>query len=1085
MLAVAGWLLHGPLLGALVLRVLPGVGKLAGCELRAGEAQAQLFVPWVLKDVQVRRPDGTDVRIGKVRLSWDGTVHPGTDGRRWFGRLVLEEVSGVAVLFPGSKAAQEPGEYPVQGQAPAARLPWLPRTFEVRGADLEIRAGNWTAKVEGLDAVFREDRAGVVQAGSAVVRRGKWSKSFSGLQAVTAWREGTAYLADLQLVKNVTLDAVSLSLIGAPAFTVEARAFGGYVYADWTRDGGTEVKAAVNAMNLSLAEAGEFAAFRGEMEGRVGLAKLTFNGDPQQWMSSQMSVRFEAKDFAWRKNAVEDLTVGLSVAGRRVRVNEFVLRQKENRVKLRGTASLPSELSAWQEAPIELDVAAEVNDAASLAGLFGPPWSEISGGFTVEGSASGRAGDGEGWLKLRAWNLRARGIRPASLQADLVLQGRDLKLAGLAAQSGPNFLRGHGQLSLQKPLAYQGRLELRVREVARYLEPLGRFAPDWAREGGVLLFWDGDGTAEAHSGVASLELVKFTGDLNPVPVNAKLTATYSPGNIYVSRFLLDRGPLSLSSSFYFGGEGLSVQGIQLFNGRTRLLFGELFLPLSLDALLERRPWREVLLPGGDVYAAMRSDDLDLGALVALFGQETTLRGRTDLRLDARGSWSDPEANIRLSTSGLRAVFPAFALPEARAELVLQIKERKAAVDAQLVPKGSKPVTLRAMLPLHGTDGNGAWTVLDDASPWEAHLEMPPTQTDLFGWKPFGVPLAGGKVSASLQAGHTLAAPHLGGFVKWEGVDWKPSGGWTAWKDMSGRLAFGNTTATFEKAQAVLGQGTLRMGGRFDFSDPGNIGCDLTFEGSSLQLFRDDNLLVEGSPKITAKSDGNGGSVEGVWSLNGSRVLRQPVVIPQIAPATATPVAFGSPLRIAAPFLASWNLNVHLVSDAPLPLAAGSLRPDLTLQGTLGSPLLLGTVTVSNAVLEFPAGAMVTASGAVHFTKEQPWQPLLDLVGGGRVGGYNVGVGAFGPVNRGLFLTSEPSLSPEQIALMFRTGVSPEVPGQANPAVASAESEKSENASWIDTEKILGLLGWGTSPADAGDDRGFSGTAPVACEWGFR
>ena len=381
------------------------------------------------------------------------------------------------------------------------------------------------------------------------------------------------------------------------------------------------------------------------------------------------------------------------------------------------------------------------------------------------------------------------GSAPASLQADLALQGRDLKLTGLGAQSGPNFLLGHGRLSLETPLAYQGRLELRVREVARYLEPLGRFAPDWAREGGVLLFWDGDGTADVHSGVASLELVKFTGDLNPVPVNAKLAATYSPGNIYVSRFLLDRGPLSLSSSFYFGENGLSVQGIQLFNGRTRLLFGELFLPLSLEALLDRRPWREALLAEKDVYASMRSDDLDLGALVALFGQETSLRGRADLRLDAHGPWSDPVANMRVSTSGLRAVFPAFSIPEAQADLELQVKERKASLEAKIDPRASKPVTLRAVLPLHGVEGEEGWTVLDPAAPWEAHLEMPPTEAGLFGWKLFGFPLSGGTIGASLRAGHTISSPRLDGSVKWEGVDWGLSGGWVPWKDGAGQIVF--------------------------------------------------------------------------------------------------------------------------------------------------------------------------------------------------------------------------------------------------------------------------------------------------------
>lgn len=1088
-LIAVGWLLHGPVLGALVLRALPLLGGLAGCELRADEVQARLFVPWVLRGVQVRRPDGTDLRIGQARISWDGMIHPGSNVRRWFGRVVLEDVSGVAVLSfaPGSDGSATEG--PAENRPVAALFPWLPRVFEVHGTKLEIRAGSWTTEAEGFDILLSEDKAGEFRARSMLTRRGGWSKSLANLRAVTAWRDGTAYLADLALVENVTLDAVSLSLAGTPTLTVEARAFGGYVYADWARDSASEMKTAINALNISLAEAGRFAALDDEMEGRIGMAKLTFNGDPNRWMSGQLSLRVEAGDFAWRKSAVENLTVGLSISGRRMRVSEFVFRQKANHVKFRGTASLPSDLSAWQEMPVDFDVAAEVNDVGSLAGLFGPPWSEASGGLALDGAISWRAGDGEGWLKLRAWDLRARGIRSGAVQADLVLQGRDLKLAGLAAQSGPNFLRGHGQVSLESPLAYQGRLELRVSEVARYLEPLGRFAPDWAREGGVLLFWEGDGTTESHSGVASLELVKFTGDLNPEPVNAKLTATYSPGNIYVSRFLLDRGPLSLSSTFYFGQEGLSVQGIQLFNGRTRLLLGELFLPLSLDAVLERRPWSESPLTGGEIYAMMRSDDLELGGLVALFGQETTLRGRVDLRLDARGSWSDPAADLRLSASGLRAVFPAFSVPESQADLVLRVKERKASVEAKLEPRGSRTITLRATLPLNGAHGEGGWSVFDHAAPWEADFEMPPTEVGLFGWKPFGFPLSRGRIEASLQARHTLDEPHLAGFAEWKGVDWNPPGGWTSWKAMTGRLVFGGTKASFEDAQATLGQGTLHIAGALDFADPWRAGCDLEFAGSSIQIFRNDDLLVQGSPKISAKRRGGDVSVEGAWNLAGSRILRQLVAIPQIIPATAAPLAFAPPFRVATVPFDAWRLDVRLTSDAPLPLPAGEIHPDLSLQGSLGDPLLLGTVTVSDVVLEFPAGAKIVAGGAVHFTKAQPWQPLLDLSGSGTVGAYTVQVGAFGSPDRGLFLSSKPSLSPEQLALLFRTGVSPAGSDGEHIGMETSPSKMAAEASWIDTDKILGLLGWDAAPPDLGKNAAggldFSRTAPVACEWDFR
>ncbi|MFM8684223.1 MAG: hypothetical protein ACKOEG_10690, partial [Chthoniobacterales bacterium] len=188
------------------------------------------------------------------------------------------------------------------------------------------------------------------------------------------------------------------------------------------------------------------------------------------------------------------------------------------------------------------------NDARALAELFGRPWNKLSGGFALEGDVTGRLGEPTGWIKARGWDLRVPGVPASSLQADATMKDGTVTIAALESHSGPNFLRAGGEISLREPLNYRGRLEARVREVSRYLEPLGRFAPDWAQQGGVICFWDGDGTGENHSGVVSLELFDFTGDLNPVAINGKFAATYSPGNVYVSRFLLDRGPLSLSAS---------------------------------------------------------------------------------------------------------------------------------------------------------------------------------------------------------------------------------------------------------------------------------------------------------------------------------------------------------------------------------------------------------------------------------------------------------------------------------------------------------------------------------------------------------
>lgn len=1074
-------LLQGPVARLLVEQWLSWWGRQAGGEIRAGQVRGDFFRPLVLGEVEFAAADGTRLTVGEVRISLAGPRTWWTKSFRLVESLSLRGVRGEVMVGSGDEAdARMTDRWFSWPDVPG------PSVLSLADAEVAITARDWSAALRGVEVVLDEERPGMLRVPSAELRIGGWRRELSGLQARTAWREGTIYVADLSLAENVTVDAFSWRPGRAPTAALEARAFGGYVYADWSR--AEETKAALYVLNLSLEEARVFAELDGQAAGTLDVAKLTFNGDPSNPWSGQLAVRVEARDFAWRDTALEELTVGLSVAGRRVRLNEAVLRQKANTLSLRGTATLPSDRLAWRDMPFEFETSAEVRDLRALGRLFGPPWDELSGGFTLAGRGSGRPSDGEGWLKLRAWELRARGMPPGSWQADLRLEGRDLKLVALEAQSGVNFARGHGRLSLDDSLTYAGRLEMRVREVARYLEPLGRRAPDWAREGGVLLFWDGDGTARSHSGVATLELVKFSGDLNPVPVNAKLSASYSPGNIYVSRFLLDRGALSLSSTLYFGAKGLSVQGLQLFDGRTRLLRGELFLPLSLEAVLARRPWPETVLADGGVYAFLRSDDLELGSLVQLFGQDTKLRGRADLQLDAQGPWGEAEVDGRLVVTGWRADLPALRIPESRANVNFQLKDHRASVAAAWQPGGGRPWRLEMKLPMLGQTADGGWTLLDAGEPWEAELEIPPTDVAPLAPRVAGMRATAGSLRAELRGAGTTERPQLDGTVEWKDgrVEWAPS--WSALEQFEGRAVFAGTGAVFEEARATLGGGTVGLAGGVDFTDRRNLAWELLWRGEEARIYEDENVRVQGAIDIGARGNRDGGNIRGTLGLDGSAVLRGLVVTPQLG-AVRGPEA-SAPFRVTSGPWRDWALEVKLGASQALVVGregeGGAVVPELFLRGTPSAPLLSGTVRVDRLAVGFPARGRIDLSGAVHFTREKPWSPVLDLTGRGEAGPYDLRAGAFGPLGeRRLLVSAAPPLTAEQIVLLLNTGVAP-VPATASEVAALTPEEKMQaEPSWLDLGRIRGLLGWGTAGEDGAAEQWSLGEDVLGYEWAWR
>lgn len=1002
--ALVAWL-HGPALGWLAAGFLRMQAAAAGCTLVVGEANGRLFAPVVFRDVVLGSPEGTDLRIAEASMTWAPPSAWSWSPASWIGGVAVRDIRGRVVrgvMESGREASTVSG---LRFLLPTLRLP--PR-IALDGVDVDIEAGRWSMALRGVDLLLDESRTGTMHAAEVVLQAGRdYRQVFRELDAVTAWRGGTAYFSGCELGEGIVVDELSLALrAGTTAVTVEARVLDGYVYADWFGDGAGGLKLAVNAFNLPLTETAAFAGWNEGFAGRIDLAKLTFNGNPSQWVSGQVSLRLELTDALCRGRPIESLTAGVSLAGRRVRINEFVLKQPSNAVSARGTVTVPLDGQAWRDAPFEFDAAAEVGDLAVLAGLFGAPWDEVSGGVSVEGRGSGRLSDGDGWLKLRGWDLRARGMPAASMQADFRLAGRDLHLTALRAQSGVNFLRASGQASLGAG-SYSGRLELQVREVARYLEPLGRFAPDWAREGGVLLFWEGDGTAAAHSGVASVELVKFTGDLNPVPVNAKLAATYAPGNLYVSRFLLDRGPLSLSSEFHFGKEGMALRRLQLFSGRTRLLSGEALLPVSLEALLGGGGMAGAIRADAAMSAVLRSDNLELGALAGLFGQEPVLQGKTDLVLEAGGTWKNPVLEGTVDVAGLRAEFPSLRLPSSRFKAQVHAADRHAAFEASLAPARTKALTAKGRVAIMGRHAGGGWTLIDAAAPWEVDVEIPSADAGLFSPKWRGATVAAGTVSASAHVTGTPDAPDYSGRVAWEKLRMTFEGGWTALEEFSGQMQSAEGDGIDIGATATMGGGTLQASGK--------LAEEIRVQGRDLGIFEDGPWTLRGNADFVADADRIGGEIQ----LQGSVLSADPVITPGPIEEEAVGAIPAPSIAPLAAFFPGSMLDVRLSAPEPLSVGApgstGVLVPWLKLSGTVERPVLSGTVAVERLGMRFPGGATLLADGRVHFSGAQPWVPLFDVTARGGDDPLHVDAGIYGAPGRGaLVLTSTPSLTHGEI-----------------------------------------------------------------------
>lgn len=1055
------WFVLGPGLRLALGHVGPWVTGLAGYEVRVGAVSGSLWSALEVRDVTVKTASGTDLQMNSAKIHLTRVPREGSFVPRW--GLTLDGLRGKIVR----QASAEPvGLVNAPGEAVLFWAAQWPSEIAVRSESLIVETKDAQFELRDFHVRLGEGVTGEAAAGTVTLSVGNWQKSWTDLRASTTWYEGTLSLWDLSLAEDVIVDNFTWNFGRSPFALLEARAFGGYVQGDWQGPGERESVAAANIYQVGLDSAGRFFGVKEVVKGRLNVAKLTFNGDVQQPLSAQLSLRVEADGFVWGDRAFEELTLGLSLAGRRLRINEGALQQKKNKVSLRGTLFLPTDRAAWRQAPFDFEASADVREVRRLHALLGFPRGEWFGGLQVDGSATGKLGDGAGWVRVRGWDLRTKGIPPTALQADLRLDGSRLDFVSAQAQSGPNSADARGHIDLGEKLAYQGRVELRVRDVSRYLELLGRRAPDWAREGDVKLLWEGDGMKGSHSGVADLELAKFIGDLNPVPVNARMQATYAPGSIYVSRLKLDRGPLELTTSLHFGEKGLGVKNIELFNARTRLLWGEMFLPLSLDAVLDLRPWRETVMEDREVFATLRSDNMDLGALVQLFGQETTLQGKVDLNLDAKGSWRSAVIDGQLSVAGLAARFPAFRVPSSQMTMKLGVKDRRAAISGSWQPEGAKAAEWSASVPLIGEGGEYGWTLVDQRKPWGIDLKIPGVEVSGVSPRLGRAVMDQGQLSGQLQVTGTPSEPEINGEIKWTAGRITMPPGWVPLREVATKVVFRGTEAVLEETRASIGDGTIGLTGQINFTDRGNPAWEILLRGENAGFYEDDNLRLVARGDIEARGDNQAGAVRGTLDLAGSVVRRGVMLTPVLAEEPAKPMVLPTGFTVGP--WAAWEWGVNMFSQDSLAVgkdgAAGAVRPELSLGGTLGAPLLLGTVHVEQAVVRLPKAATLSVAGKLHFTREKPWVPVMDVVGLGEAKAYDIRAGLFGPLGeRNLYLSSTPDLAVEQIVTLLTTGESPEAPGATPQEFVPEERIKSE-PSWLDLGKIRGLLGWGEQAA---------------------
>lgn len=1023
--APAVWLLHAPVLSWAARKALEEWSSANGLTFSADKVDVRFDGPVLIEGVRFRSTQGTgrltSLDLARLEWKWGGPGNFFSEGGRAIRKLSISGLAGVWDF--SSEAGRSVG--------PAVPLPlrWVPQEISLESPALDLLSKAGKLSLRDLAATLSEAEAGQMELGAVAFQSGPFSRALGPIHGRTAWKYGTLWLATMEVLPGIRIENLSVELLrdGGPSLSLNANCFGGSLRGDAAFAADTDtLDIAVWASNIPMDKLAELAEVPGQVGGKLAEGRLTYRGEPGRPADAEASLRLVADGFEWNKRGWESLEIGASLIHRRLVVNGFELRQKENLVGFSGEISLADGWSEIARSPFLLNIHADIRELGALAGLLGGPIGEAGGRMTATGSVSGRAGRVDGFLSAEASDITFRSLPASCLRADAVFRGGEMEIVRCDLFSKSDTASVRGSVSQSAPHQYSAEVNARIADLVTYLAPFHAPGAGKIYGGALDIRWQGDGTVKSHSGAFELKLKNFVSGVTPAGLTGEFAGTYSPNNVYFSTLRMEKDSLRLDSHATFAGSGVTLKDVELRAGNNSLLEGSAFIPINVFAIVAGMDWRGAIDSEREAYLrAVTPKELALGPLLQLAGQDLPLEAKFRVNLEAGGPPARLEAKGEIAARDI--VWKQSGIPPAQLGAKFSAAEGKASLDGLLDIRGFQSLQLAAHMPfglMHSDQGDWRW--LNPSGEFEAHIDFP--RTDLGVLRPFLPKLQKltGSLSGRLNLSGTIGSPRTDGWIalKDGGVEFSEHS--PPVKSTDATLAFDGTNLVVKNFQGAIGAGHYEISGAVGLADPKNPAWDLRFAGKDIPLVQNPGVRVRANMDLSAAGNNSSGTVRGLVRLTNSRISRRLHVTLQLPGAPGAVPDFEPPVfHVPDPF-ARWTIDVAIASETPFlirgRISDGTIVPDVNLSGPLARPLPTGRISLKNVEALLPSATMTIPDGRMDFFPDSPWVPVLDVRGVARLPEHDVQAFAFGPSNeRKLILRSEPPLPQESLVLLLDTG----------------------------------------------------------------
>jgi len=633
--------------------------------------------------------------------------------------------------------------------------------------------------------------------------------------------------------------------------------------------------------------------------------------------------------------------------------------------------------------------------------------------------------------KLDASNVAWKEGRMESLALDATVEGGRVMLRNFAAVvNDNNKLTASGSGALASPFEFTAKVDgdlSRLTDLNGWMESLG--TPKLLG-GKAVITWQGGGTAENFSltggGAVQVDGFKMEGMQEPAALNLK--TAHNGQRADITQLEASLGDLKISAPCVITDKQLSIPAIKVSAANLPPIEGRIIVPL--DFTQEGGPAGPVAV-NGNLDVALSAKGWDLSQAARAAGLKPPVQGKMDADVKFTGTIGNPSADIAIALQKVISPDMAKKLAPADAAVKVTLQDRKLAANAEVMQKPLQTLRVVANVPfdleqvLQNPDSL-------QSTPLDVSVNLP--DSDLNALKPFvdGIASMKGVLGLNAKVGGTLSKPVIRGDLRANApaIVFKEAD-MPAARDVKLKVRFDGTRIFIEDAGAMLAGGTVGARGSVDWSDPANPLVDATLTAREALLLRDDSISMRANADITCRGSLNQATVAGKVELVRGRVFQEieflPLSLPNSLPPAPPPVTVGSsgPPSLPPP-LDKWTFDVDIKTKDDIRLLGnvlnGGVVSDLKFTGPGSRPVLVGRVSLKDARVRLPFSRLAISRGDVIFTRDKPFEPVLDVQGDSFVNNYQVTLYAYGSaLDPKIRFTSSPPLPEGEIATLLATG----------------------------------------------------------------